>query len=195
MDSRRVLVQVSGKASSSSPGTGHSGYSPLRSRYSIAVRMCKVNLTWYLDQMSASACSPKRLQPYRLTLRVHQCRPEPKVKRMHACKLYNGRQHQYALVYQVDVATALTGDADTARVNAEMCMLSDESQRRSVIVYTIIVYAIALTLVALRVAGKVVSKRLAWNDAPIVAAVLLAAVPIGCVLASRSHQANSSYHY
>lgn len=75
---------------------------------------------------------------------------------------------------------------DTARVNADMCALSDESQRRSVIVYSITVYAVALSLVALRVAGKMVSTRLAWNDAPIVAAVLLAAVPIGCVLASGS---------
>lgn len=73
----------------------------------------------------------------------------------------------------------------TARVNAEMCVLSNESQRSSVMVYTITVYAVALTLVALRVAGKVVSERFAWNDAPIVAAVLLAAVPIGCVLASK----------
>lgn len=63
-------------------------------------------------------------------------------------------------------------------------MLSDESQRSSVIAYTITVYAVALTLVALRVAGKTVSSGVAWNDAPIVAAVLLAAVPIACVLAS-----------
>lgn len=72
----------------------------------------------------------------------------------------------------------------TARVNADLCVLSDESQRRSVTVYTITVYAVALTLVMLRVAGKIFSERLAWNDAPIVAAVLLAAVPIACVLAS-----------
>ncbi|KAJ4987678.1 integral membrane protein (CFEM domain-containing protein) [Stagonosporopsis vannaccii] len=71
----------------------------------------------------------------------------------------------------------------TARVNAELCMLSDESQRSSVIAYTIAVYTVAFTLVALRVAGKVVSTGVAWNDAPIVVAVLLAAVPIACVLA------------
>ncbi|KAH6625218.1 hypothetical protein C7974DRAFT_196432 [Boeremia exigua] len=71
----------------------------------------------------------------------------------------------------------------TARVNAQMCVLSDESQRRDVIVYTITVYAVAVTLVVLRVAGKIASSKLAWNDAPIVAALLLAAVPIACVLA------------
>ena len=101
---------------------------------------------------------------------------------MYACKLYNVRNHWW-----VDVSVVVTPadfDIGTARVNAEMCALSDESQRNSVIVCTITVYAVALTLVALRVAGKVVSKRVAWNDAPIVAAVLLAAVPIGCVLAS-----------
>lgn len=67
-----------------------------------------------------------------------------------------------------------------------MCMLVDESQRSSVVVYTITVYAVSLTLVILRIASKIVSKRLAWNDAPVVMAVLLAAIPISCVLASKS---------
>ncbi|KAJ8111237.1 hypothetical protein OPT61_g6125 [Boeremia exigua] len=129
------------------------------------VRLCYVDLT-----------------PYRHALCVYERGSEPEIECMHAGKLYNGRQRRYVLAFHA-VTKPLTDDAATARVNSDMCMLSDESQRRSVIVYTITVYAVALTLVVLRVAGKIVSKRLAWNDAPIVAAVLLAAVPIACVLA------------
>lgn len=104
---------------------------------------------------------------------------------MSACKLHNGRQFGYDSIKYHAIALRLKSAIGTARVNAEMCMLSDESQRSSVVAYTISVYAVALSLVALRVVGKIVSKRLAWNDAPIVAAALLAAVPIACVLASK----------
>lgn len=34
----------------------------------------------------------------------------------------------------------------------------------------------------LRIAGKAVSKRLAWDDAMVVAALLLTIIPLGCVL-------------
>lgn len=47
--------------------------------------------------------------------------------------------------------------------------------------YTCIVYSIAFLSVALRIAGKAVSKRLAWDDVIIVAAFLLTAIPLGCV--------------
>ena len=50
------------------------------------------------------------------------------------------------------------------------------------ILYTSIVYSIAFLSVMLRIAGKAVSRRLAWDDAMVVAALLLTAVPLGCVL-------------
>ena len=48
--------------------------------------------------------------------------------------------------------------------------------------YTTIVYSIAFFSVVLRIAGKAVSKRLAWDDAMVVAALFLTAIPLGCVL-------------
>ena len=71
---------------------------------------------------------------------------------------------------------------DTSRVQRDLCNLSDESKTREVILYTSIVYSIAFLSVTLRVAGKAVSKRLAWDDAMVVAALLLTAIPLGCVL-------------
>ncbi|KAJ4983296.1 CFEM domain-containing protein [Stagonosporopsis vannaccii] len=71
---------------------------------------------------------------------------------------------------------------DTSRVQADLCDLSDESKTQDVILYTSIVYSIAFLSVMLRVAGKAVSRRLAWDDAMVVAALLLTAIPLGCVL-------------
>ena len=71
---------------------------------------------------------------------------------------------------------------DTSRVQRDLCNLSDESKTGEVILYTSIVYSIAFLSVALRIAGKAVSKRLAWDDAMVVAALLLTAIPLGCVL-------------
>jgi hypothetical protein len=44
------------------------------------------------------------------------------------------------------------------------------------------VYSIAFFSVVLRIAGKIVSRRLAWDDAMVVAALFLTAIPLGCVL-------------
>lgn len=71
---------------------------------------------------------------------------------------------------------------DTSRVQRDLCDLSDESKSQEVILYTSIVYSIALLSVALRIAGKAVSKRLAWDDVMVVAALFLTAIPMGCVL-------------
>ncbi|KAF1924962.1 uncharacterized protein M421DRAFT_71288 [Didymella exigua CBS 183.55] len=71
---------------------------------------------------------------------------------------------------------------DTSRVQGDLCNLSDESKTQGVIFYTSIVYSIAFLSVVLRVAGKAVSKRLAWDDAVVVAALLLTAIPLGCVI-------------
>lgn len=112
---------------------------------------------------------------------------------MLARELYHGRQSWYVTAANA-VTVALTDVAGTARVNADLCVLSDESQRSSVIAYTIALYVVALSLVALRVLGKIVSTGLAWNDAPIVAAVLLAAIPIACVLSSKLNRTQSLTH-
>lgn len=53
---------------------------------------------------------------------------------------------------------------------------------QQVILYTSIVYSIAFISVVLRIAGKAVSQRLAWDDAMVVAALFLTAIPLGCVL-------------
>lgn len=37
----------------------------------------------------------------------------------------------------------------------------------------------------LRLCGKIISKRLSWDDAVVVAALLVTAVPLGCILASK----------
>jgi hypothetical protein len=67
-------------------------------------------------------------------------------------------------------------------VQADLCNLPEESKTQEVILYTSIVYSIAFLSVSLRIAGKMVSKRLSWDDAMVVAALLLTVVPLGCVL-------------
>lgn len=71
----------------------------------------------------------------------------------------------------------------TARVQADLCNLTEESKRTKVFLYTGIVYSLAFLSVALRIAGKIVSKRLALDDCIVITAWLLTAVPLGCVLA------------
>lgn len=53
--------------------------------------------------------------------------------------------------------------------------------------HTGIVYSIAFVSVALRIAGKFILQRLAWNDAVVVAALLLTAIPVACVLQMALH--------
>jgi hypothetical protein len=53
--------------------------------------------------------------------------------------------------------------------------------------YTGIVYSIAFVSVALRIAGKLILKKLAWDDAVVVAALLLTAIPVACVLQMALH--------
>jgi hypothetical protein len=48
--------------------------------------------------------------------------------------------------------------------------------------YTAIIYPLGFLLIALRIAGKIVSKHLSMDDWLVVAALLLLALPAGCVL-------------
>ncbi|RMZ71880.1 CFEM domain-containing [Pyrenophora seminiperda CCB06] len=70
----------------------------------------------------------------------------------------------------------------TARVQADQCSLSGESKRTEVFTYTIIVYSLAVLCVVLRIAGKLVSKRLSLDDYIVVFAILLSGLPVACVL-------------
>lgn len=73
----------------------------------------------------------------------------------------------------------------TARFNKQLCNLSNESKSQTVINYSTIVYVLAFTFVAMRMAGKYMSNKFAWNDIPVVAALLLAAIPISMVIVSK----------
>ncbi|KAJ4987045.1 integral membrane protein (CFEM domain-containing protein) [Stagonosporopsis vannaccii] len=74
----------------------------------------------------------------------------------------------------------------TTKVQADLCDLSNESQSRDVMLYTVCVYSFAFLSVMLRLSGKIISKRLSWDDAVVVAALLVTAVPLGCILAMAS---------
>ena len=73
---------------------------------------------------------------------------------------------------------------DTAKIQANLCDFSHVSKTREQLIYTIVVYTIAAIFVGLRVAGKVLTKRLSPDDWVLVVAILLTAIPCGLVLAS-----------
>ncbi|KAF1920182.1 hypothetical protein BDU57DRAFT_436220, partial [Ampelomyces quisqualis] len=70
----------------------------------------------------------------------------------------------------------------TSRVQADLCNLSNQSEKQQLILYTSIVYSIAFLFVIFRIVGKRVSHRLGWDDMTVVSALLLAAVPLGFIL-------------
>jgi hypothetical protein len=72
---------------------------------------------------------------------------------------------------------------NTARAQADLCHLSKESMRTEMFLYSCILYAIGFINITLRTAGKIVSKRLAWDDWILVGALLFITLPLGCVLA------------
>lgn len=69
------------------------------------------------------------------------------------------------------------------KVQAEICNLSQESKQTELFLSTSIVYSVALLLVGLRIAGKIVTKHLSLDDWIVIAALILLALPVGCVLA------------
>jgi hypothetical protein len=72
----------------------------------------------------------------------------------------------------------------TARAQADFCNLSKESKKTEMFLYSSILYAIGFITISLRLAGKLVSKRLAWDDWILLAALLFATVPLACILAA-----------
>lgn len=81
---------------------------------------------------------------------------------------------------------------ETARVQADLCNLSKESQRLDIFMWTGIIYSIAVVFVCLRIAGKLVNKRLALDDYIVVCAIVFCALPVGCAIASTLTQSPSS---
>ncbi|KAJ4358413.1 uncharacterized protein N0V89_002995 [Didymosphaeria variabile] len=71
---------------------------------------------------------------------------------------------------------------NTAKVQQDICHLSNESKQHDAYIYTITCYTIAAIFVLLRVVGRVVTRRFAYDDCIVVAALLLTAVPLGLVL-------------
>jgi len=91
-------------------------------------------------------------------------------------------EHSFAICIRVHSLHVTLG---TAQVQADLCNLSDESKTRQLVLYTSIVFSIALVFVSLRVVGKIVSKRMTPDDWILVLAMLLTAIPCGCMLASK----------
>lgn len=73
---------------------------------------------------------------------------------------------------------------DTARVQADLCNLPNDSKRRRLLNLTIVVYVVCFTCVVGRTAGKIVSKRVALDDYIVVGTWLLGQVPLACALSS-----------
>ncbi|KAI8941723.1 hypothetical protein NX059_002929 [Plenodomus lindquistii] len=71
----------------------------------------------------------------------------------------------------------------TARAQADICNLSDDSKRTDMFWYSGVVYTVAVLFVAARLAGKLVSGRISMDDYIVIAALVVAAIPLGCVLA------------
>ncbi|KAL5371092.1 hypothetical protein DPSP01_014496 [Paraphaeosphaeria sporulosa] len=71
---------------------------------------------------------------------------------------------------------------NTAKVQQDLCHLSNESKQHDVYIYTITCYTIAASFVLLRVIGRIVTRRFALDDYIVVAALLFTAVPLGLVL-------------
>lgn len=77
----------------------------------------------------------------------------------------------------------MTDTQNTARVQADLCRLSNDSKEKEMFLFSSILYAVGFINITLRTAGKVVSKRLAWDDWILVGALLFTTLPLACVLA------------
>ena len=103
------------------------------------------------------------------------CLPTAPCKRAWVCVTNHPRIHLVLTLLLVD----------TSRVQADLCNLSDKSQRTQVVLYTCIIYSIAVFFVVLRLVGKALSKRLAWDDLAVVVALAIVTIPLGLVVKSK----------
>ncbi|EUC43356.1 hypothetical protein COCMIDRAFT_38676 [Bipolaris oryzae ATCC 44560] len=69
-----------------------------------------------------------------------------------------------------------------ARVQADVCNLSNDSKRQQLLTLTITVYVVCFICVVGRTAGKIISKRVGLDDYIVVGTWLLGQVPIACAL-------------
>jgi hypothetical protein len=74
---------------------------------------------------------------------------------------------------------------DTARVQSDLCNLSDDSQTTQVVLYTTIIYSIAFIFVVLRLVGKTLSKGMSWDDLAVMGSLAIVSIPLGLVLDSK----------
>jgi hypothetical protein len=72
---------------------------------------------------------------------------------------------------------SMSDSLGTARVQASLCKLPNESRQTEMYYMLGVVYGVALVFVVLRTIGKLVSKRLGWDDLIVVFAILLSLVP------------------
>jgi hypothetical protein len=82
-------------------------------------------------------------------------------------------------------ATLTLPPKDTARVQSDLCHLSDDSQTTHVVLYTTIIYSVAFFFVVLRLVGKNLSKGISWDDLAVVATLAIVTIPVGLVLDSK----------
>lgn len=68
------------------------------------------------------------------------------------------------------------------KVQADLCNLSQESKRTEVFLSIGIVYAVAALLVGMRISGKILTNHVSMDDWIVVTALLLLALPVGCVM-------------
>lgn len=75
---------------------------------------------------------------------------------------------------------------DIARFTAQTCHLSHESQSMQVMVVVSTLFGVSVAFVILRVASKLISRTFCTEDYFIIAATILAVVPLTTVLCSES---------
>jgi hypothetical protein len=103
-------------------------------------------------------------------------------------KLYNGRQLGYVafrIQWTCRVRAVYLLSKDTAKVQADLCRLPQESKTNDIYICTIASFSVATLFVTLRVIGKVATKRLAKDDWVIVSALCIVASSSGCIIVSR----------
>ncbi|KAK7180494.1 hypothetical protein DPSP01_009970 [Paraphaeosphaeria sporulosa] len=69
-----------------------------------------------------------------------------------------------------------------SQVQDDVCDLSEDSKSNTVLICTCVCYPLAIFFVTLRLVGKVMSKRVRLEDWIIVSSLILAAMPIACVV-------------
>lgn len=73
---------------------------------------------------------------------------------------------------------------DITKVQDELCGLPSESKSQGLLAHTGTTFSIVFLLAVLRIIGKVVAKRLTFDDWIIMTSLLLSAVAVGCTFRS-----------